>query len=67
MAEEKFVGVDVAKEQLQVAVAPGGGSWSMAYTEETVAELVRTLQAEPPKLVVMEATGGLELPLAAAL
>ena len=67
MAEEKFVGVDVAKEQLQVAVAPGGGSWSMAYTEEAVAELVGTLQAEPPKLVVMEATGGLELPLAAAL
>ena len=39
----------------------------MAYTEEAVAELVRTLQAEPPKLVVMEATGGLELPLAAAM
>ena len=67
MAEEKFVGVDVAKEQLQVAVAPGGGSWSMAYTDDAVAELVRKLQADGPKLVVMEATGGLELPLAAAL
>ncbi len=62
-----IVDVDVAKEQLQVAVAPGGGSWSMAYTDEVVAELARKLQADRPKLVLMEATGGLELPLAAAL
>ena len=62
MAQEKFVGVDVAKAQLwsRSRRAAARGRWRI--TEEAVAELVRTLQAEPP-LVVMEATGGLELPL----
>jgi hypothetical protein len=67
MSQESFVGIDVAKESLQIAVTPGSRSWTLAYTDESVADLVQTLQTDRPKLVVMEATGGLEIPLAAAL
>jgi transposase len=62
-----FVGIDVAKAELVVAVRPGGARWAVANDEPGRRTLVERLRAEPPQLVVLEATGGYELPAVAAL
>lgn len=64
---EVFVGVDVSKEQLDVAVIPTGESFSVRRTPAGITDLVSRLQAQSPTLVVLEATGGFEAPLASAL
>ena len=65
--ELTFVGIDVAKARVDVAVRPSGDIWSADYDEAGVAGLVDQLQALGPAAVVLEATGGLEVPLASAL
>ena len=55
------------KEHVGVAIRPSGRSWSLPYGEAEVRELVGQLQDLMPAAVILEATGGIELPLAAAL
>jgi transposase len=62
-----FVGIDVAKAECVVAVRPTGATWTVPQTEAGWATLVTRLQALAPTLVLCEATGGLELPLASVL
>jgi transposase len=62
-----FVGIDVAQAHLDLAVRPGGDTGRVANDPAGIAELVARLQALRPALVVVEATGGLEVPLAAAV
>ncbi len=62
-----FVGIDVAKARLDVAVRPSGDPWAVPNDEAGISQLVTRLQELAPSLIVLEATGGLELPLAAAL
>jgi transposase len=62
-----FVGIDVAKEKVDVAVRPTGEKWEARNDEEGRKELVRGLRKLSPTLVVMEATGGYEVELALAL
>jgi len=62
---KRFVGIDVAKAQLDVAIGPNGESFSVANDETGISELLRRL--EPADLVIIEATGGLEVPVASAL
>jgi len=64
---EIYAGIDVAKEQLQVAVRPSGEAWSVANDPTGLRELVKHLVASKPALVVLEATAGMELPVVAAL
>lgn len=65
-----YIGIDVAKAQLDIAVRPSGEQWVSLLTPNdatslvAVVERVQTLQ---PTLVVLEATGGREIPVAAAL
>jgi transposase len=61
-----FVGMDVSKAQLDIAIRPEG-RFAVANTEAGVAQLIERLKALPAGLVVLEATGGLEIPLAGAL
>lgn len=63
---ESFVGVDVAKGWLDVAWL-AGQTLRVDHTEQAIVGLVERLSAQPPALVVMEATGGLETALASAL
>ena len=65
--EPIYVGIDVAKARVDVAVRPSGDIWSVDYDETGVARLVDRLQAMGPAAVLLEATGGLEVPLASAL
>lgn len=67
MDQERFVGIDVSKELLDVAVAPDGGPQEYSNDENGIRQLVEDLQALAPALIVLEATGNLELPAAAAL
>ena len=65
--EPRFVGIDVSKAQVDVAVRPAGQRWVVSYDETGVEELVSHLVELDPALVLLEATGGLEVPLVAAL
>ena len=62
-----YIGIDVAKDRVDIAVRPTGQSWSVSYEEEEVEKLVARLQGLEPAAVILEATGGLELTLVAAL
>src|SRR5215212_128082 len=62
-----FVGIDVAKHRLEVHLRPSGASFAIDYSEEEVTALVERLVALEPTLIVLEATGGMEVRLAAAL
>src|SRR4051812_49739923 len=62
-----FVVIDVSKRRLDAHTRPSGESFAPAYDDEGVAGLVERLAALAPALVVLEATGGLEGRLAAAL
>src|SRR3954451_15463538 len=62
-----FVGIDVSKHRLDIHLRPSGEGFAVDHGEEEVAALVERLAALAPALVVLEATGGLEVRLAAAL
>ena len=62
-----FVGVDVSKRELDVAVGQQGSSWQARNDRTGIAKTVGRLQELRPALVVVESTGGLELPLMVAL
>ncbi len=62
-----FVGLDVAKATLDVALRPSGEGWSVANEELGIAGLVERLRPLNPALIVCEATGGFERGVVAAL
>lgn len=66
-SEGPYVGIDVAKAQLDVAVGPTAKGWSVPNQGEGIRQLVSHLGELSPALVVLEATGGQEVPLVAAL
>src|SRR2546425_8844911 len=55
-----FVGLDVAKATLDVALRPSGEQWSVPNDEAGIAALVDRLHPLHPTLLVCEATGGFE-------
>lgn len=61
-----FVGIDVSKAQLDVGMRPEG-RFSVVNNEHGLAQLIEQLHTVTPTLVVLEATGGIELPLTSAL
>ena len=67
MSAPTFVGVDVSKLQLDAAVRQSGDLWQFGYEDRGIAALIRRLRPLQPQLVILEATGGLEAPLVAAL
>jgi transposase len=62
-----FMGIDVAKAQLDIAVRPSGERWAVPNNTDGVATLVEQVQALHPTLIVLEAPGGLERAATAAL
>jgi len=61
----RFVGIDVAKAALEVFIGSTGAAFSVANDEVGIRELLR--QMKPADFVILEATGGLEMPVASAL
>jgi transposase len=62
-----FVGIDISKDRLDIALRPTGEREAVANAEPDIAALVVRLQACHPTLIVLEATGGFELAVTAAL
>jgi transposase len=67
MNTAEYVGIDVAKARLDVAVRPSGEQWVSATDPASLDELVGRLQKLQPELIVLEATGGREGAVVAAL
>lgn len=65
--EETSVGIDVAQARLDVAVRPSGETLTFANDGEGIAALVERVKALDPSHLVLEATGGYEAPVVAAL
>jgi transposase len=61
------VGIDVAKDHLDVAVGVDGPAWSVANDEVGIGILLDELRARTCELVVLEATGGFEVAVTTAL
>lgn len=62
-----YVGIDVAKAELALDTRPAPGPWAAPNDAPGVRAVVARLAALAPALVVVEATGGYELALVAAL
>jgi transposase len=62
-----FVGIDVAKDRLDVHVRPTAETFAVARDGKGLEALVAALRGRDVALVVLEATGGFELTVAAAL
>ena len=70
MAKKKlksFIGIDVSKEQLEVAVHESDWQFRCANKVNAFGNLIVELIERQPALIVLEATGGLEIPLVSAL
>lgn len=64
---EVTVGIDVSKERLDVALWPTGENWNCTQSSDDLEALAARIGEIGPELVVLEATGGLEMPIAAEL
>lgn len=67
MDTQVFVGIDVGKDVLFVAIRPFGDNLEIANREDGIVDLVKRLRFLRPTLVVMEATAGYETPVAVAI
>jgi transposase len=64
---DAYVGIDVSKDRLDVHVEPSGESFAVARDGEGLAGLIEHLQPLAPRLIAIEATGGFEIVVAAAI
>jgi transposase len=62
-----FVGIDVSKDRLDVHVRPTGKTFAIARDGKGLEQLTNELREITPALIVLEATGGFEITVAAAL
>lgn len=65
--DQLFVGLDVAKDHLDIHVRPSGDAFVVPPDEAGLTQLAARLPALHPALVVLEATGGYEATVAATL
>jgi transposase len=63
----EFIGIDVAKAQLEFACRPSGETGRVTNDDPGIRDLVTRCHALIPTLIVLEATGGYEAALVAAL
>jgi transposase len=62
-----FIGIDVSKAHLDIAVRPTGDHWQVDNTQEGIATLVEKFRPVAPIRIVLEATGGFETACTAVL
>ncbi len=65
--QPSFIGIDVSKDHLDLHARPSGAAARFPNDPDGVAALVERTRGLAPALAVLEATGGLEHPAAAAL
>lgn len=64
---ERFVGIDVSKSTLDICIEPDVQTLHVAYDEAGISQIVSDLKEVSPALIVIEATGGLEVSIATEL
>ena len=64
---ESFIGIDISKNRLDVHILPKNLSETYPYETQAVSRLIEKLKAIAPTIIVMEATGGYEISIAAQL
>lgn len=62
-----FVGIDVAKAELEIALRPSGERWSVSNTPQGQRQLAQRLRRCSVERIVLEASGGYEKPVLAVL
>ena len=62
-----YIGIDVSKDRLDVHVSPSGEAFAVARDGKGLEDLIERLRTLSPTLVAVEATGGFETIVAAAL
>jgi transposase len=67
MATSSYVGIDVSKSRLDVAVLGEERGWQVENTQAGIAKLVQQMQVVCPDLIVVEATGGYQRAVVEAL
>jgi len=67
MTTSSYVGIDVSKDRLDVAVLGEEHGWQVDNTQAGIANLVQPMQALQPELIVVEATGGYQRGVVEAL
>jgi len=67
MATSSYVGIDVSKDRLDVAVLGKERVWQVENTQEGIVQLVQRLEELQPELIVVEATGGYQRAVVEAL
>jgi transposase len=65
--DKQFIGIDVSKGKLDVAIRPAQQSFILSNDEEGFAEIIKRLKDIEVELIVLEATGGLQIPVVSAL
>jgi transposase len=64
--EAAYIGIDVSKRELAIAIHEGK-HWEAANNDSGIYKLVKRMKEMAPALIVIEATGGFELPLVSEL
>ena len=64
---QPWIGIDVSKASLDICVLPSGHCWQVANRDAAIEALVEQLAAHAPERIVLEASGGYELLVVAAL
>ncbi|MGA7949047.1 MAG: transposase [Thiobacillaceae bacterium] len=64
---QKFIGIDVSKATWDVCIAPPGQALHVTYDEVGISQIVERLKEISPALIVLEATGGLEVRVASEM
>src|SRR2546427_11814810 len=62
--DSRFVGLNATAQMIEVAVRPTGEMWRTDFADETITATATKLKHMGHKLVFMEGTGTLELPVA---
>jgi transposase len=65
--DKVFIGVDISKDNLDIVAYPTGQIWQYKNSKGGIAKAITKFRGLELKLIVMEATGGLEKPLCEAL
>lgn len=65
--DKDFIGIDVSKDTLDAAAYTSNKKWRFSNEEAGISRLIEAFSELAPALVVMEATGGYETPVAYAL
>lgn len=66
-SEKVYIGIDISQDSLDIAAYPTGQIWQYKNSKGGIAKAVTKFKGLGLKLIVMEATGGLERPLSEAL